>query len=72
MSFGNFQKPQEKPGFNPRFMCVVCGEGLMSDEALQLHRIWHALTRANEATGRRLDEITKQLERNRAFGTSTK
>jgi hypothetical protein len=42
----------------------------MSDEALQLHKLYHAIT-AQTAVHRELNaELIKQLEKGRAFGST--
>ena len=70
MSFGGFQKSQEgKPRELPphmtrknRYNCLVCGETLKSDEALQLHRIWHAIMTLNSILADNFDMLGKKLE----------
>ena len=67
MSFGGFQTSQkDKPRELPKHMtaknkwyCLVCGVSMMSDEALQMHRIWHSILALNE----RIDKLIETGER---------
>lgn len=70
MSFGGFQTSQEnKERILPkrmtvrnRYNCLVCGETLKSDEALQLHRTWHAVVTLNSILADGFDMLGKKLE----------
>ena len=48
--FGRFQHKPFKGSeeWQRRYHCDVCNENMMSDEALQLHRIWEQLKLLNQ------------------------
>ena len=70
MSFGGFQPSQEgkkrelpvQHRQHERFACLVCSETMLSDEALQLHRIWHAIMTQNHILADDFDKLSGELD----------
>ena len=65
--FGNLQGRKMlsgRPGSTGnRFTCTMCQESMISDEALQLHRIWHSIMALTEVVDMKLDEVRAAINR---------